>query len=115
MVTLITGLSIHTKGYENETEIGGRGVSDQTGGVISAVYACKIMKDLGLLSDKYTAMVVGSVQEEDCDGMCWEYILKKDTQIPGFEKVCRPDFVVSTEPTDGVEYTEDKEVVWKLE
>lgn len=40
------------------------------------------MKDLGLLSDKYTAMVVGSVQEEDCDGMCWEYILK-DTQIPG--------------------------------
>lgn len=89
------------EGYENETEIGGRGVSDQTGGVVSAVYACKIMKDLGLLTDKYTAMVVGSVQEEDCDGMCWEYILKKDTQIPGFEKLCKPDFVVSTEPTDG--------------
>lgn len=88
-------------GYENETEIGGRGVSDQTGGVVSAVYACKIMKDLGLLNDKYTAMVVGSVQEEDCDGMCWEYILKKDTQIPGFEKLCKPEFVVSTEPTDG--------------
>lgn len=89
------------EGYETETEIGGRGTSDQTGGVISAVYACKIMKDLGLLNDKYTAMVVGSVQEEDCDGMCWEYILKKDTQIPGYEKLCKPEFVVSTEPTDG--------------
>lgn len=89
------------EGYETDTEIGGRGTSDQTGGVISAVYACKIMKDLGLLSDKYTAMVVGSVQEEDCDGMCWEYILKKDVLIPGYEKLCKPDFVVSTEPTDG--------------
>ncbi|MDO5696052.1 MAG: YgeY family selenium metabolism-linked hydrolase [Eubacteriales bacterium] len=89
------------EGYETDVEIGGRGVSDQTGGVISAVYACKIMKDLGLLNDKYTAMVVGSVQEEDCDGMCWEYILKKDVQIPGYEKLCKPEFVVSTEPTDG--------------
>ena len=59
------------------------------------------MKDLGILNDKYTAMVVGSVQEEDCDGMCWEYILKKDVKIPGYEKLCKPDFVVSTEPTDG--------------
>lgn len=80
-------------GYENETEIGGRGTSDQLGGIVSSVYGAKIMKDLGLLNDKYTALVVGSVQEEDCDGLCWEYIIKED-------KV-RPEFVVSTEPTDG--------------
>ena len=89
------------EGYENDTEIGGRGTSDQTGGVVASIYACKMMKDLGLLNDKYTAMVVASVQEEDCDGMCWEYIIKKDTQLAGFERLCRPDFVVSTEPTDG--------------
>ena len=59
------------EGFEDDIFIGGRGVSDQTGGVVSAMYACKIMKDLGILNDKYTAMVVGSVQEEDCDGMCW--------------------------------------------
>ena len=35
------------EGYENETEIGGRGVSDQCGGIVSAVYGAKIMKDLG--------------------------------------------------------------------
>ncbi|AWK49908.1 YgeY family selenium metabolism-linked hydrolase [Clostridium beijerinckii] len=81
------------EGYETETEIGGRGTSDQLGGIVSSVYGAKIMKDLGLLNEKYTALVVGSVQEEDCDGLCWEYIIK--------EGKIRPEFVVSTEPTDG--------------
>ena len=45
------------EGYETDTEIGGRGASDQLGGVVSAVYGAKIMKDLGLLSDKYTVLV----------------------------------------------------------
>ena len=81
------------EGYETETEIGGRGTSDQLGGIVSSVYGAKIMKDLGLLNDQYTALVVGSVQEEDCDGLCWEYIIKEDG--------VKPEFVVSTEPTDG--------------
>ncbi len=81
------------EGYETETEIGGRGVSDQCGGIVSAVYGAKIMKDLGLLNDKYRVLVTGTVQEEDCDGLCWEYIIK--------EGGVRPEFVVSTEPTDG--------------
>lgn len=80
-------------GYENETEIGGRGASDQLGGIVSAVYGAKVMKDLGLLSDKYRVLVTGTVQEEDCDGLCWQYILKEDK--------IKPDFVVITEPTDG--------------
>ncbi|MEG1447343.1 MAG: YgeY family selenium metabolism-linked hydrolase [Ruthenibacterium sp.] len=81
------------EGFESETEIGGRGTSDQLGGIVSAVYGAKIMKDLGLLSDKYTVLVTGTVQEEDCDGLCWQYIVNED-------KV-KPDFVVITEPTDG--------------
>lgn len=81
------------EGYETEEEIGGRGVSDQCGGIVSAVYGAKIMKDLGLLNDKYTVLVTGTVQEEDCDGLCWQYIIKEDK--------IRPEFVVSTEPTDG--------------
>ena len=81
------------EGYENEKEIGGRGASDQLGGPVAAVYGAKIMKDLGLLSDKYRVMVTGTVQEEDCDGLCWEYIIKE-------EKI-KPEFVVITEPTNG--------------
>ena len=37
------------EGYENDLEIGGRGTSDQLGGIVSAVYGARIMKDLGLL------------------------------------------------------------------
>ena len=81
------------EGFESDEEIGGRGTSDQMGGIVSAVYGAKIMKDLGLLNDKYQVLVTGTVQEEDCDGLCWQYIINED-------KV-RPDFVVSTEPTDG--------------
>lgn len=80
-------------GYENEFEIGGRGTSDQLGGIVSAVYGAKIMKDTGLLSDEYRVLVTGTVQEEDCDGLCWQYIINEDK--------IRPEFVVITEPTDG--------------
>ena len=81
------------EGYETDSEIGGRGTSDQLGGIVSAVYGAKIMKDLGLLNDTFQVVVTGTVQEEDCDGLCWQYIIHED-------KV-RPEFVVSTEPTDG--------------
>jgi putative selenium metabolism hydrolase len=81
------------EGYENETEIGGRGASDQLGGIVSAVYGAKVMKELGLLSDGYRVLVTGTVQEEDCDGLCWQYIINED-QV-------KPELVVITEPTDG--------------
>ncbi|MCL2218014.1 MAG: YgeY family selenium metabolism-linked hydrolase, partial [Defluviitaleaceae bacterium] len=81
------------EGYENDDEIGGRGVSDQAGGIVSAVYGAKIMKDLGLLDDRYTVLVTATVQEEDCDGVCWQYIIQ--------EGGVKPEFVVITEPTDG--------------
>ena len=81
------------EGYENETEIGGRGGSDQEGGMASAVYGAKIMKDLNLIPEGTKILIVGSVQEEDCDGLCWQYIHNEDG--------ITPEFVISTEPTDG--------------
>ena len=81
------------QGYEDDEVIYGRGGSDQEGGMASAVYGAKVMKELSLIPEGYRLMVVGSVQEEDCDGMCWQYIVNKDG--------IRPEFVISTEPTDG--------------
>ena len=81
------------EGYETDDIIYGRGGSDQEGGVVSAVYGAKIMKDLDLIPEGYKILVVASVQEEDCDGLCWQYIHKEDGVTP--------EFVVSTEPTDG--------------
>jgi putative selenium metabolism hydrolase len=80
------------EGYEDKDIIMGRGSSDQEGGLASMVYAGKIIKDLGLEGD-YTLVLTGTVQEEDCDGLCWQYILDQGK--------LKPDFVVSTEPTDG--------------
>ena len=79
--------------YQGKVEDGyiyGRGSSDQRGGMASMVYAGKLIKELGLRGD-YTVYMVGSVQEEDCDGLCWLYILKEDG--------IRPDCVVITEPS----------------
>lgn len=81
------------EGFEDDEFVGGRGGSDQLGGTVSAVYAAKIMKEMNLIPDGYKVMVVGTVQEEDCDGLCWQYIIKEDK--------IRPEFVVSSEPTDG--------------
>ncbi len=80
------------EGFEDDELVGGRGGSDQLGGIVSAVYGGKIMKDLGLLDDRFTYMATGTVQEEDCDGLCWLYLLE--------EEGLKPTFVLSTEPTD---------------
>lgn len=78
------------EGMEDDEIILGRGGSDQEGGMASIVYAGKIIKDLNL-EDDYTLIVTGTVQEEDCDGLCWQYIIN--------ESKIKPEFVVITEPT----------------
>ena len=69
----------------------GRGASDQEGGIAGGVHGARIAKELGLL-DGVQLWVTGTVMEEDCDGLCWQYILR--------EKVLQPDVVVITEPTN---------------
>ena len=78
------------RGYEDDEIIIGRGTSDQEGGMAAMVYGGRIIKDLDLKGD-YTLLMTGTVQEEDCDGLCWQYIIE--------ESNIRPEFVVSTEPT----------------
>ena len=69
----------------------GRGASDQEGGIAAGVHGARIAKELGLL-EGVQLWVTGTVMEEDCDGLCWQYILR--------EKVLAPDVVVITEPTN---------------
>jgi len=68
----------------------GRGTSDMKGGVASSVYAGALLKKRGI-PDDVTFYATGTVQEEDCDGLCWQYIINEDG--------IRPDLVVITEPT----------------
>jgi len=77
-------------GRIEEGKVWGRGSSDQEGGMASMVYAGKIIKDLDLNND-FTILFTGTVMEEDCDGLCWQYLIK--------EEGIKPELVVSTEPT----------------
>ena len=69
----------------------GRGSVDQTGGPAAFITAGKILKELGLTND-VTIYFTGSVMEEDCDGLCWKYLIEE-------EKI-KPDCVIVTEPTN---------------
>ncbi len=68
----------------------GRGSVDQKGGAAAMVTAGRILKELGL-QDDLAVLFTGTVMEEDCDGLCWKYIIEE-------EKI-RPEMVISTEPT----------------
>ncbi|MRR51823.1 MAG: M20/M25/M40 family metallo-hydrolase, partial [Rhodocyclaceae bacterium] len=57
-------------------QVYGRGTVDQEGGMASMVYAGKIIKELGL-NEKFTVLFTGTVMEEDCDGLCWQYLIKE--------------------------------------
>jgi len=92
---LITSTFDPYEGFEDETYVGGRGASDQRGGVASMIYAGKVLKELQYLDD-FTLHIVGTVREEDCDGIAWQYIVNK--------LKIKPAFVVSTEATDGKIY-----------
>ncbi len=69
----------------------GRGTTDQTGGPVAAITAGRILKELGLEND-ITLYLTATVMEEDCDGLCWKYIVEEDK--------IKPDCVIVTEPTN---------------
>jgi putative selenium metabolism hydrolase len=78
-------------GEIRDGHVWGRGTVDQEGGMASMVTAGKIIKELGLNKD-FTIYFTGTVMEEDCDGLCWKYIINEDK--------IRPEMVVITEPTN---------------
>ncbi len=69
----------------------GRGSVDQKGGAAAFVTAGRILKELAFDRD-LTIYFIGSVIEEDCDGLCWKFLVE--------EEGIRPDAVVVTEPTN---------------
>ena len=68
----------------------GRGSTDQKGGAASMIAAARILKESGY-NGLFTLYFTFTVMEEDCDGMCWKYLIEEENLVP--------DFAVSTEPT----------------
>lgn len=80
------------KGKVAAGKVWGRGAGDQEGAIPPMVYAARIMRDLKMPLDRFTLYVVCTVMEEDCDGLCWQYIVN--------EGKLRPDVVVVTDSTN---------------
>jgi putative selenium metabolism hydrolase len=72
-------------------KIWGRGTVDQKGGVATMIHAGRLIKELGL-NDQFTVLFTSTVMEEDCYGLCWQYLLNVGK--------LKPELVVITEPTN---------------
>jgi putative selenium metabolism hydrolase len=70
----------------------GRGAGDQEGAIPSMVYAARIIRDLKLPTDAFSLYMTFTVMEEDCDGLCWQYLIR--------EEGLRPECVVITDSTN---------------
>lgn len=68
----------------------GLGSSDQLGGAAAMIASGRMLKELGY-DGEYTVYYTFTVMEEDCDGLCWLYLIQ--------EEGLKPDYIVSTEPT----------------
>jgi putative selenium metabolism hydrolase len=77
-------------GLIRDGKVHGRGTADQKGGAASMITAAKILKNLDYRGG-HTVYFTFTVLEEDCDGLCWKYLIE--------EEKLTPDYVVSSEPT----------------
>lgn len=71
-------------------KVHGRGSVDQKGGAAAMLSAARIMKERGL-PESLSVYFTFTIMEEDCDGMCWKYLIEEEKLVP--------DFYVSTEPS----------------
>lgn len=69
----------------------GRGSVDQKGGAASMIASGQMLKELGY-DGEYSVYYTFTVMEEDCDGLCWLYLIAQEGLVP--------EFAVITEPTN---------------
>ncbi|MCP4724157.1 MAG: YgeY family selenium metabolism-linked hydrolase [bacterium] len=78
------------KGAFRDGKIYGRGSCDQKGGLVSAIYAARTAKDIGIPED-YSILVAATVLEEEFEGLNWKYIIEENKIVP--------ETVILTEPS----------------
>lgn len=71
----------------------GRGAADRKSAMACLIYGAQIIKDLELNGD-FTLWIAGTVQAENCDGLCWDAILRENVLDAA------PEAVVVAAPTN---------------
>jgi len=77
-------------GLIRDGKVLGRGTADQKGGAAAMITAGRVLTELGY-DGAFSLFFTFTVLEEDCDGLCWRYLIEKES--------LRPEYAVSTEPT----------------
>ena len=80
------------QGKVADGKVWGRGAGDKEGAIPPMVYAAKIIRDQKVDLSEYWLLLAFTTMEEDCDGLCWQYIVNEDK--------IRPDAVVVTDSTN---------------
>jgi putative selenium metabolism hydrolase len=78
-------------GLIEDGQVYGRGSVDQKGGAAAMVTAGRVLSELGY-DQSHSLYFTFTVMEEDCDGLCWNYLIEEEKLIP--------EFAVITEPTN---------------
>jgi putative selenium metabolism hydrolase len=77
-------------GLVKDGMVHGRGTADQKGGAAAMITEGRILKE-SRYDGPFSVYFAFTVLEEDCDGLCWRYLIEKEG--------LKPDLAVSTEPT----------------
>ena len=77
-------------GLVADGRVHGRGAADQKGGAAAMIAAVRILAETGC-PDDWSVYFAFTVFEEDCDGLCWRFLVEREG--------LRPDLAVCTEPT----------------
>lgn len=81
------------KGKLENGVVYGRGAADRKSAMASLIYGAQIIKDLVSGGD-FTLWITGTVQSGNCDGLCWDSILKENVLD------ATPEAVVIAAPTN---------------
>ncbi|MBI5863303.1 MAG: YgeY family selenium metabolism-linked hydrolase [Planctomycetes bacterium] len=80
------------EGKVSKAMVYGRGAGDQRGAVPPMILAARMIREHALLPSDASLLLTFTVCEEDCDGLCWQYIVREDK--------IRPECVIVTDSTD---------------
>ena len=71
------------KAVKKDGKIYGRGTVDDKGPFVATLYAGKAVKELGL-GDNYSVYILGSIVEEDCEGLALGAFLEENNIVPDY-------------------------------